>query len=80
MNKDLYQEIEQCIIQWNCNNKKTAGKLTRKIIKIINKNELIKINNKELEDETNIVVKLNHDYTHQKKYIISYNINNIYLL
>lgn len=40
MNKDkLYSEIEDLIIRWNIDGTKTAGSLTRQIIKVIEKHE-----------------------------------------
>ena len=45
-NETLYSEIEHLIIQWNNDGTKTAGSLTRDIMKIktkINKEELYKL-------------------------------------
>ncbi len=45
-NETLYSEIEHLIIQWNNDGTKTAGSLTRDIIKVktkINKDELYKL-------------------------------------
>ena len=45
-NETLYSEIEHLIIQWNNDGTKTAGSLTRDIMKVktkINKDELYKL-------------------------------------
>lgn len=44
--KELYSEIENLIITWNNDGTKTAGSLTRKIMKKINKNTKTNIDNK----------------------------------
>jgi hypothetical protein len=36
-NKSLYSDIELAIIEWNIDGTKTAGELTRKILKIMGK-------------------------------------------
>ena len=36
-NKDLYSEIENLIITWSIDGTKTAGTLTRQIMKLLNK-------------------------------------------
>lgn len=35
--KKLYKDIESSIIRWNIHGRRTAGNLTREILKIINK-------------------------------------------
>jgi hypothetical protein len=37
LNKDLYSEIENLIITWSIDGTKTAGTLTRQIMKLLNK-------------------------------------------
>jgi hypothetical protein len=37
----LYSEIETLIMMWNNDGTKTAGSLTRDIMKVINQNELL---------------------------------------
>lgn len=44
--KELYSEIERLIIMWSNDGTKTAGYLTRKIMKTLNKNTQINMDNK----------------------------------
>jgi hypothetical protein len=40
-NKDLYSKIENLIVIWSNDGTKTAGTLTRQIIKLLNKKEVV---------------------------------------
>jgi hypothetical protein len=41
VSNQLYSEIETLIMMWNNDGTKTAGSLTRDIMKVINQNELL---------------------------------------
>lgn len=52
----LYSDIEDAIIRWNIDGTKTAGHLTRKILKLIP--PYVKVTNKHISDQDEIIFDL----------------------